>query len=156
MPPQGDPRSTAWVAQDVLFSTGEALAETKKKLGECEQRCPPEQQLEDALAFLAAREEAGHGASADPALTPRVSLLKRRHPEPGEEPAAGSAVKAPRTDASGAAAAPAGPQAEPASTQQTGVSTQSRRTDSLQSKYIPRAKPITGRGRGFKVGRARK
>lgn len=140
----------------MLFSTEEALHEAKNKLDACEQRCPAAQQLEDALAFLAAQRQGQGGSSANHASPPRVSLLKRKQPEPEVELAAGSAVKAARGDAGGAAPMAAAGPVEPTSTQPTGgVSTHSRRTEisvSLQPKRITGRKPMPGRGRGSKAG----
>lgn len=135
LPPEGgvqpltDAKGTAWVAQEVLFSMGEQLRETKRKLEACEQRCPASQQLDDITAFLAASQAAANGAGdgdgASPA-PPNVALGRRKQPEPGTAPVSGSAAKGPRPV--DAAAAASGQQ--PASTQLTGgMSTQSGRTD---------------------------
>lgn len=159
LPPQApaqrlaDPRRAAWVTQDILFTQAERLC---VQAGAPE-RCPVSQQLEDALAFLAA--VAGGDAAASPA-PPRATQHKRKEPEAAAAaPASGSAVKAPRPDealaaaagrptaAAGAGAAIATAAAAaahrlPASTQQTG-STQ--RTDVSE---VGKPKKVSGRGRG--------
>lgn len=120
------------------------------------ERCPVSQQLEDALAFLAAAD--GSDAAASPA-PPRAAQHKRKEPEAAAiAPASGSAVKVPRLEealaaarrpaaaagagAAAAIAAAAGAVRLPASTQQTG-STQ--RTDVSE---VGKPKKVAGRGRG--------
>lgn len=150
-----DARRAAWVAQDLLFTQQERLRALQRRLDEHEQHCPPAQQWEDALAFLAAGADGGAGPASPP--PPRAAQHKRKQPEELVPPVTGSAVKGPRPDgapggaaaaAARAAAAPAA--AQPASTQHTaGTSTQTQRS----SVVVPKQRVIAGRGRGRGRGR---
>ena len=134
-----DAARAAWVAQDVLFSQSERLRALQAKLEACEQRCPPEQQFEDALAFL----DGGGGSEASPLRAPCTALVKRKQVEEEALPALGSTAKAARPSGGAGAAGPAAARAQPATTQQTGGA--SNRTDVSD---VGQPRRVAGHGRG--------
>lgn len=147
-PRLAEPHRAVWVTQDLLFSQQERLRVLQRRLDPHEQHCPPAQQWDDALAFLAAGADGGAGPASPP--VPRAAQHKRKQPEEQVPPVTGSAVKKPRPDGSAgtaaAAAAAKAPRAvQPASThtQQTGgTSTQTQRS----TLFVPPVKRVEGRG----------
>lgn len=142
LPPRhGAPRkSGAWVAQDILFTANDRLRGVQRRLDACEQRCPPSQQFDDALAFLALED----GTEPE---APRAALQKRKEPE---APVSASAVKAARPSGEGRQGA------QPAATQQTGSTQQTQRTNASAA-VEARVQRVSGhgRGRGLPAGRGR-
>lgn len=179
MQPLQDPRRAAWVVQEILFTQAAHMRRLSRKLHECEERCPAEQQFEDLVTFLGSEAAAaaaldsssGEGGPASPVACRAAHIPSKRKlgstpvaaGGPAELPPSGSAVKAPRP--SGAVQAPEAGAAAGVGSQQTGgMSNSSRLTDVSEVGMARKATGARaaakrgGRGGGsvMAVGRQRK